>query len=464
MLRIGGQKISWKTVAALATESALTLSALWVATLIRFPARSLFEDFTRMDMLARFGVALLVCDLCLYYYDLYDPRVVVNRGILIANLLKAFGVACVALAILYYLIPSLSLGRGVAVLAAPSVLILIVGWRLLLEVLAPLLLGSERVLVLGTGGAGIALVRELIRCPEFNQKVIGFLDEKGENIGQPLVNPGIIGAACDVEEIVERENIDRVVIGLKERRGVTPARQLLRLKFKGISVEDAHSVFERVTGRIMLEHLNPSWLILSDGFRQSQLQMGIKRALDITVALVGLVLTAPLMVLVALAIRLESKGPVLFRQPRTGLKERPFQILKLRSMYCESQTSLESWTAPDDRRITRVGSFIRRTRLDELPQFFNVLRGEMSLVGPRPEQPYLCSVLEKEILHFAARHSIRPGITGWAQIKYRYGASVEQTKIKLEYDLFYIKHMGLPLDLAILFETAKVMLSGRGAH
>src|SRR6266478_5036566 len=153
MLRLGGQKIPWKTVAALATESALTLSALWVATLIRLPARSLFEDFTRMDMLARFGVAVLVCDLCLYYYDLYNPRVVVNRGILTANLLKALGVACLALAILYYLIPSLSLGRGVAVLAAPSILILIVGWRLLLEVLAPLLWGSERVLVLGTGGA-----------------------------------------------------------------------------------------------------------------------------------------------------------------------------------------------------------------------------------------------------------------------------------------------------------------------
>jgi sugar transferase (PEP-CTERM system associated) len=254
------------------------------------------------------------------------------------------------------------------------------------------------------------------------------------------------------------------VISLKERRGLTPARQLLRLKFRGVSVEDAHTVFERVTGRIMLEHLNPSWLILSGGFRQSRLRLGIKRGLDVTVALAGLIVSAPLMALVALAIWVESRGPVLFRQSRTGVKEQPFEILKFRSMHAEVEKRGPSWTQPNDRRITRVGKFIRKTRLDELPQFVNVLFGEMSLVGPRPEQPHFCSLLAKEIPHFVERHSVRPGITGWAQIKYNYGASVEDTKTKLEYDLFYIKNMSITLDLAILFETVKVMLSGRGAH
>jgi sugar transferase (PEP-CTERM system associated) len=320
------------------------------------------------------------------------------------------------------------------------------------------------VLVLGTGGAGIALVRELIRRPEFNQHVVGFLDEAGQNLGKRLVNPGIIGAACDVEEIARKENIDRVVISLKERRGATPAPELLRLKFRGVSVEEAHSVFERITGRIMLEHLNPSWLILSEGFSKSRLRLGIKRAVDLAVAMLGLILTAPLMALVAVAIRLESSGAVIFRQPRLGLNERPFQMVKFRSMYAESDRARPSWTEANDRRITRVGKFIRRTRLDELPQFWNVLRGEMSLVGPRPEQPYFCAMLEKDIPHFAQRHSVRPGITGWAQIKYSYGATVEDAKNKLEHDLFYIKHMSPTLDLAIIFETLKVMLSGRGAH
>lgn len=247
MLRIGGQKIPWTVVAAIIVESGLIFLALWIAVLIRLSSHSAFEAFTRADMLGRFAVAALVCDFCLYYYDLYDPQITASHARLVANLLQALGVACVTLAILYYLGPSLSLGRGVALIATPTCFLLIVGWRFLLDRMAPWLGRRERVLVLGTGGAGIALVRELIRRPEFNQHVVGFLDEAGENLGKRLVNPGIIGAASDVEEIAKNENIDRVIISLKERRGATPAPELLRLKFRGVSVEDAHSVFERIT-------------------------------------------------------------------------------------------------------------------------------------------------------------------------------------------------------------------------
>jgi sugar transferase (PEP-CTERM system associated) len=278
-----------------------------------------------------------------------------------------------------------------------------------------------------------------------------------------LVNPGIIGAAADLEAIVRDQSIDHVVVSMMERRGRMPIRQLLHLKFAGVTVEDAHSVFERLTGQISLEHLNPSWLIFSDGFRKPVMLMWAKRACDVLVSLIASVLLLPVFVLIAAAIRIESGSPVLYRQRRVGFKDRSFLMLKFRSMNNNAEADGPCWAAKDDNRITRVGKWIRKLRLDELPQLINVLRGEMSLVGPRPERPEFVSFLEEQIPYYGLRHSVRPGITGWAQIKYQYGASVEETKSKLEFDLFYIKHLSVMLDLAILFETAKVMVTGRGA-
>jgi sugar transferase (PEP-CTERM system associated) len=295
-------------------------------------------------------------------------------------------------------------------------------------------------------------------------RVVGFLDEKGENIGRSLVNPCVIGAAADVESIAKRERIDRVVLSLAERRGGTPARQLLNLKFAGITVEDAHRVHESLSGRIFLQRLSPSWLILSDGFRKSAFLIASKRIFDILVSAILLILTVPLMVLVALAIWLETGSPMVFRQARTGLYGKTFEILKFRSMRQDAEKNGPKWATRNDQRITRVGRIIRSSRLDELPQLFNVFRGDMSLVGPRPERPVFCEMLEEKIPFFAQRHSVRPGITGWAQVKYQYGSSIEEGWTKLEYELFYIKHMSLTLDLAILFETVKVVLSGRGAN
>jgi exopolysaccharide biosynthesis polyprenyl glycosylphosphotransferase len=230
-----------------------------------------------------------------------------------------------------------------------------------------------------------------------------------------------------------------------------------------VEVEDAHSFIEQTTGRIQLEHLSPSWLILSAGFRKSALLYTAKRIFDIVVALIASVLSLPIMILAAAAVWLETGNPILFRQERTGLKGSTFEIIKFRSMYQNSEKDGPVWAVRDDNRITHVGRFIRKFRLDELPQILNVLHGEMSLVGPRPERPQFCLLLEQNIPYFSLRHTVRPGITGWAQVKYQYGASVEESKVKLEYDFFYIKHMSFVLDLAILFETAKVIIYGRGA-
>jgi sugar transferase (PEP-CTERM system associated) len=322
---------------------------------------------------------------------------------------------------------------------------------------------SERVLIVGTGEAGVSLTREILSRPDLNLQVVGFLDEKGENIGKSLINPCIIGAAADVDSVVAREKVDRVVLSLAERRGWTPVRQLLDLKFAGVRVEDVHSCYERVTGRILLERLSPSWLILSDGFRKSPILLVTKRAMDLVASFFGLLVSLPVMALTALAVWLETGSPILFRQTRTGQWGHPFEMMKFRSMYQNAEQHGPRWAAEGDNRITRVGRFIRKTRLDELPQLMNVLRGDMSLVGPRPERPHFCAMLEEQIPYYNQRHAVRPGVTGWAQIKYQYGASVEDAKEKLELDLFYIKHLSVMLDLAIIFETLKVMLLGRGA-
>jgi sugar transferase (PEP-CTERM system associated) len=322
----------------------------------------------------------------------------------------------------------------------------------------------ERVLILGTDAAGIALTRETLKRSELAMDVVGFLDEKGEGVEKSLVNPGIIGGVAEVRRIVGTHKIDRIVLALSERRGTMPVDDLLRLKLEGIRIEDAHTCYERLIGRILLERLAPSSFILSDGFRKSQFLVVAKRWLDIIVALIGIALTWPLMGAAALAIWMETGRPVLFRQKRVGLNGKEFEILKFRSMRKDAEAGGPAWATATDSRITRVGSFLRKYRLDELPQLITVLRGDMSLVGPRPEQPYFCKLLLQNIPYFEQRHSVRPGITGWAQVNYHYGSTVNESKIKFELDLFYIKHLSVFLDLAILFQTGKIMLIGRGAQ
>jgi sugar transferase (PEP-CTERM system associated) len=464
MLKIGGQKIPATTKVLVVGDACLIVIGLCLAVLMRLHDFHSALTYLRLpDMPFRFGMVLLACGISLYYNDLYGSQVVNRRSELFIHLFQAVGTSWVTLAILYYFAPDHSLGRGIAVLSAPTVLLLLLSWRMILFESDFLMPRQQRVLVVGTGPLGISLVREILQRPELHLKVVGFLDEKGENIGKSLVNPGIIGATKDLEEITGREKIDRIVLSLKERRGQTPVRELLHLKFSGVAVEDAHMLSEQIDGRIRLEYLSPSWMILSEGFRKSQMLLAAKRTVDVLVSSALFLLTLPIMVIVALAIWLESGSPILFRQERIGLGGKPFEILKFRSMNHDAEEHGPKWAAEGDLRVTRVGRIIRKFRLDELPQVANVLRGEMSFVGPRPERAIFCRMLEAETPFYALRYSIRPGITGWAQVKYQYGASIEEAKTKLEYDLFYIKYLSLTLDLAILFETAKVVLWGRGA-
>jgi len=464
MLRIGGQKVPNRLILLVATDSGLIAFGLLLAIVARLGFSGTVASYLgTWQTLFRFLMAILVCEISLYFNELYDFRLMTTRSEILVRLLQAFGVACVALAVCYYIDPDLGFGRGIVALAAPVILTLTLAWRLVKAQDSQDSSKAARMLIMGTGSTGISLARDIIARPELQLKVVGFLDEKGADIGKSLVNPKIIGSIADVESIAQQEKIDHVVISLLERRGRMPVRQLLHLKFAGVKVEDAHSFFERMTGRILLEHLSPSWLILSEGFRKSSLLVWTKRVIDVAVSLIALVACIPLFAITALAIYFESGSPILFRQERTGLRGRTFKMLKFRSMQHDAERAGPQWAAEGDHRITRVGKWVRRYRIDELPQFVNVLRGEMSIVGPRPERPEFVSMLEEQIPYYGLRHSVRPGITGWAQVKYQYGASVEETKTKLEHDFFYIKHLSITLDLAVLFETAKVMLSGRGA-
>jgi sugar transferase (PEP-CTERM system associated) len=244
-----------------------------------------------------------------------------------------------------------------------------------------------------------------------------------------------------------------------------PLRQLLDCKLSGIKVYDLNTHFEKTLGQIRIDYLNASWLIFGDGFNQGALRTFVKRAFDIVSATLLLVLAAPVMLLTALAIRLESPGPVFYRQERVGLNGRTFSVIKFRSMRDDAEKDgTPRWASADDDRVTRVGALIRRVRIDELPQFLNVLKGEMSLVGPRPERPYFVEQLTQKIPFFAVRHSVKPGVTGWAQVRYAYGATVEDSQEKLQYDLYYVKNHTLFLDLVVLFETVGVVLTGKGAR
>jgi len=466
MLRIGGQKVPTPLLLLVAIDCFLIAVGLVVATGLRLGVNGfsyVLHYLANWQILFRFLLVILTCEVSLYFNELYDFRLMTTRNEILVRLLQAFGIACLGLAVSYYLVPDLEFGRGIAALAAPLIFVMTLSWRLLLSQSPHALGAPEHMLIMGTGPTGISLARVILSRPELQLKVVGFLDEKGEDIGKSLVNPGIIGATEEAEAIVKKEKIDHVVLSLLERRGRMPVRQLLHLKFAGVKVDDAHTFYERMTGRIILERLSPSWLILSDGFRKSALLEWAKRAIDIVVSLLAVILCFPLFIIVGIAIWLETGSPILFRQERTGLRGRTFQMVKFRSMKNNAEAAGPQWAAQDDHRITRVGRWIRKYRIDELPQFFNVLRGEMSLVGPRPERPEFVSLLEEQIPFFGFRHSVRPGITGWAQVKYQYGSSVEEIKTKLEHDLFYIKHLSIMLDLAVLFETAKVMLTGRGA-
>ena len=402
-----------------------------------------------------------LCLVCFYYNDLYDLNVVHSSRELLIRLLQAAGAASILIALLYLAAPSLSLGHQIFVSSLVIFLIAIVAWRLVFQRFAYSAPLEERVLIVGTGPIARMIAREMQNRHEFGYRVVGFVNEQH---GALLFDRSVIGAAEDIPHLVQTQQIDRIVVGMSDRRGCLPTSELLTAKLSGARVEDATTAYERLTGKILVDNLKPSWLIFSDGFVVSRPTRVLKRAADLVLASVAFVLAAPFMVLTALAVYLDSDGAILYRQDRVGEMGKLFTLFKFRSMRIDAESGTPLWAQDGDERVTRVGRIIRTTRLDELPQLWNVIRGDMSFVGPRPERPYFVEQLASEIPFYQQRHSVKPGITGWAQVKYRYGSSVEDAIEKLRYDLYYIKHVSLALDLSIVFDTVKVILFGHGAR
>ncbi|MEZ5287552.1 MAG: TIGR03013 family PEP-CTERM/XrtA system glycosyltransferase [Vicinamibacterales bacterium] len=325
---------------------------------------------------------------------------------------------------------------------------------------------AERLLIVGTGTAAVTLARELFeRRSELGVELVGFVDNDASKVGHSLINPGIIGTVGDIPSIVRSRRVDRVVVSLPDARGKLNMDELLAMKINdGVRFDHLASVYERYTGKIAVENLRPSWLIFSEGFAKSAWWDVVKRLSDVVLATIGLILAAPLMAMVAALLRLTSPGPVLYSQTRVGRDNHPFTIHKFRSMRTDAEaTSGAVWSVENDPRVTPVGRFLRRTRLDELPQLWNVLRGDMSFVGPRPERPEFVAGLTEKIPYYGQRHVVRPGLTGWAQVRHRYGSTVDDAQEKLQYDLFYIKHMSFAFDVYIVFETVKTVLVRGGS-
>lgn len=321
-----------------------------------------------------------------------------------------------------------------------------------------------RILIFGTGPAA-QLVGNTLNARDPNAHIVGYVP--GPNEKEPAVaRRELLSLEGTLTDTARRLKVDEIVVALTERRsGSMPLRQLLDCKLRGVKVYDINTHFEKTLGQIRVDYVNAGWLIFGDGFNQGVLRTFVKRVFDIVCASVLIVLSAPIMLATAVVIALESRGPVLYRQERVGFGGKLFNVAKFRSMRTDAeQDGKPRWATTNDSRVTRIGQFIRRVRIDELPQLFNVLRGEMSLVGPRPERPYFVEQLTQEIPYFAVRHSVKPGLTGWAQVRYQYGATVEDSMEKLQYDLYYVKNHTLFLDMIVLFETVGVVLTGKGAR
>ena len=412
----------------------------------------------------KIGLATAVCLLILYFYDLYDFTVMGNRRELMLRLVQALGIAWALLALLFYFVPELLIGRGVSIFSVVIVLALLLVWRITIHYLTGHPEIGEKILIVGTGRAAEETAQAALKRRDAGYRISGFVTENGTDPNKKIAGKSILGTTFDLEEIIKSEKIDRVVIAVRERRGSFPTETLLKMSLAAnVDIEECTSFFERVTGQVHLDMVRPSWFIFDGRRRDTRLSVFFREAVHRLLALIGLTLSLPIVLVTMVLIKLDSKGEIFYKQERVGKNGRVIKVIKFRSMKSDAEADGKPiWATTDDDRTTRVGRVIRKIRVDEIPQFWNIIKGEMSFVGPRPERPHFVQQLAEEIPFYEHRHLTAPGLTGWAQIKYPYGASVEDARNKLQYDLYYIKNQSLALDLVIVFETVKTVLFGRG--
>ena len=411
--------------------------------------------------IALLGTSMVIW-LAMIAVGVYGPNALRSLRFAGARVLVAISLGIIALAVIDFIIRSDIFWRSTLIYTMGLAILVLVADRLLLNSFLGSSSFRRRVMVLGAGDRAQRL-RALGEKPETGFAIVSFIAMSEDT---RIVEEAIPRAAIhDLGRFVENLGVSEVVLALQERRNALPLKDLLRIKTKGVHVNDFSSFIERETGRVDLDTINPSWLIFSDGFSSGRMfSSAVKRIFDITASLVLLIVTFPVIALFAVLVKLDSKGPAFFRQTRVGLYGEPFTLVKLRSMRTDAEKDGAKWAEENDPRITRLGRFIRKVRIDELPQTWSVLKGQMSFVGPRPEVPSFVESLEEEIPFYGERHMVKPGITGWAQINYPYGASIEDSRCKLEYDLYYAKNYTPFLDFVILLQTLRVVLWPEGAR
>lgn len=458
MVRLFNVYYPVRTVVLILGETAIVCASFIAAAMIRLgPDASLVLDYENgiYKVLAIAAVALV----CFYCFDLYDAERVPAGGETFFRLLVVLGVIAFLLAAISFFFPNFLLGNDIFLLGLFILTISLMVWRwaFLWLISRPFL--RERVYVMGSGERARRLVESLRARPDLGLEVVGWAGAVGNG---SLTREQL---ASQLMGLREKNAVDHVIVAMSDGRGKMPVRELLDLRLSGIKVDDATGLLEKISGKIEVHELNPSWLLFSEGFRLNSSFLFARRVVSFLLAFIGLIVSLPLIPFIAVAIKLSSPGSVFYRQKRVGLRGRPFNCCKFRTMKANAEADTgATWAADDDPRITRVGKFLRKVRLDEIPQMWNVLKGDMGFIGPRPERPEFVSSLSEQIPYYNLRHIIRPGITGWAQIRYKYGNTLEDSRQKLQYDLFYIKNLSIGLDFWVLVQTLKVILLGRGAQ
>ena len=445
-------------------DSLLIFAAILGVMLLRFGLN--------MDMVLGYdpylikpAIMVVIHVFCMSYFELYAPSSNFLTRAVAKKIVQSIAVASCILFILYYFYPAVRMGRGVWVANLFVLPVILPLWRWLYTRWLSEKVPREKVLIVGAGDLAKNIGHRVHEWKGLGMDVAGFLDKDNSRLGYSLVNPKIIGCYEDVERIVEAEQIDKIIIALPDRRNQLPMDMLLNCKVKGVRIEEGESFLEDVAGRIPLNQLRPSWMIFAEGFYLFKIQKMIKRVGDVFAALVGLIVSIPLFLLVPIIIKLDSPGPVFFRQKRVGEYKNLFTMIKFRTMKVATDASIENkWSISGEDRITKVGAFLRKTRIDEIPQLINVFKGNMSLVGPRPDIPFLMEQFDGKVPYYNLRYSVKPGITGWAQIKYHYVASIKEGRERHEYDLYYIKNLSVFLDAWIMLKTIQVMIGKIGGR
>jgi sugar transferase (PEP-CTERM system associated) len=447
-----------RTLVLVCGETLIVLLSFAVAAWVRLGQDSLVVLRSEDGIIKILAIAALSF-VCFYYFDLYDPQRLPSSGETYFRVLIVIGFLSLLLGALGFFIPDFLLSDDIILFGITIFTVSVLAWRwtYIWLIRQPFL--RERVYVLGAGERAKRLVDALRVRVDLGLDVVGWAGAVGNG---SLTREQM---ASQLMALQKKGAVDQVIVAMSDRRGTMPVRELLDVRLSGIKVEDATALLEKINGKIEVHELQPSWLIFSEGFKQNAFFMTLRRLMSLSISVVCLLMMLPLIPLVALAIKLTSPGPVLYRQKRVGRNGRTFTCYKFRTMRPDAEADTgATWALDDDPRITRVGRVLRYLRLDEIPQIWNVMKGDMGFVGPRPERPEFVEKLIEQIPYYNLRHIIRPGITGWAQIRYKYGNTLEDARQKLQYDLFYIKNISLGLDFWIMVQTVKVIVLGRGAQ